>query len=80
MPNQSSTSVLQPTDSTITVQHGLLLLAEALGPGLRLQRHDVRLAMPGWLPDLQRIRQGDGEAAHSHRCLNGRHEQRNETT
>lgn len=43
------------------MQRGLLLLNEALGPGVRLQRHDVRLALPGRLPDLHGHWQGHGE-------------------
>lgn len=61
--HQGSSSVLQPTDFAVPVQHGLLLLNEALGSSMRLQRNDVRLALPGWLPDLHWQRQGNSKTA-----------------
>lgn len=59
--HQGSSSVLQPTDLAVTVQHGLLLLNEALGPSMRPQRSNVCLTLPGWLPDLHRHWQGNGK-------------------
>lgn len=59
---QDPGSVVQPPDAAVTVQPGLLVLHEALGPRVRLQRDDVRLALPGRLPDLHRHRQGNGES------------------
>lgn len=57
---QESSSILPPTDFTLPVQHGMLLLSEALGPRLRLQRNDLCIALPGWLSDLHWHRQGNG--------------------
>lgn len=61
--HQGSSSVLQPTDFAVTVQHGLLLLTEALGPSMRLQWNDLCLTVPGWLPILHRHWQRNGKAA-----------------
>lgn len=46
---QGSSCVLQSSDSTVTMQQWLLLLDEALGPSVCLQRHDLRFSLPGWL-------------------------------
>lgn len=43
------------------MQRGLFVLGEAVGPGVRFQRDDLRLALPGWLPDLQQFRQRNGK-------------------
>lgn len=59
--HQGYSSVLQPADFAVTVQHGLLLLNEALGPSMRLQWNDVCLALPGWLPDFHRHWQRNGK-------------------
>lgn len=61
--HQGYSSVLWPADFAVTVQHGLLLLNEALGPSMRLQRNDVCLTLPGWLPDLHRHWQRNGKTA-----------------
>lgn len=61
--HQGSSSVLQPTDFAVTVQHGLLLLIETLGPSMRLQRNDLCVTMPGWLSVLHWHWQGNGRAA-----------------
>lgn len=63
LPHQDSSGVLPATDYAVPVQYGLLLLTENLEPSMCLQRHDVHLALPGWLPDLYRHWQGHGEAA-----------------
>lgn len=44
------------------MQHGLFLLSEAMGPRVRLQRVDVRLALPGGLPDVHWLWQRHGKA------------------
>ena len=59
--HQGSSGVTQPAGFAVAVQCGLLLLAEALGPGVCLQRRDVCLAMLGRLPDLHWQWQGHGE-------------------
>lgn len=58
---QASSSVVQPPNLTVTMQHGMFLLNQALGSSVLRQRADVRLALPGRLPDLLWHRQGNGE-------------------
>lgn len=59
---QGSPSVLRPSDAFVAMQHGLFVLGEAVGPCVRLQRDDLRLALPGWLPDLHQLWQRTGKA------------------
>lgn len=60
--SQGSPGVVQPRDPAVTVQHGMLVLCQALGPGVLSQRDDVRLALPGWLSDFHRQWQRNGES------------------
>lgn len=61
--HQASSSVVQPPNLTVAMQHGMFLLNQALGSSVLRQRADVRLALPGRLPDLLWHRQGNGKIA-----------------
>lgn len=58
---QGSPVVLRPSDAFVAMQRGLFVLGEAVGPSVRFQRDDLRLALPGWLPDLHRLWQRNGK-------------------
>lgn len=58
---QGSPIVLRPSDAFVAMQRGLFVLGEAVGPSVRFQRDDLRLALPGWLPDLHRLWQRNGK-------------------
>lgn len=58
---QGSPIVLRLSDAFVAMQRGLFVLGEAVGPSVRFQRDDLRLAVPGWLPDLQRLWQRNGK-------------------